>query len=132
MKIRVYYEDTDCGGVVYHANYLKFCERARSELFFARGLSPAVNGGHFVVAHIEASFLYSAKLGDILEVRNTIVSIKGASLSLKQEIYKDGVKLFSITSNLVFVKEGKPARFSSDIKVLLEELFRDQEGQEVF
>ena len=73
VKIRVYYEDTDAGGVVYHANYLKFCERARSELFFERGLSPAIDGGHFVVSQIEASFHSPAKLGDTLIVKNSII-----------------------------------------------------------
>jgi len=130
VQIRVYYEDTDAGGVVYHANYLKFCERARSELFFERGLSPEIDGGHFVVSQIEASFHSPAKLGDMLIVKNTIIDIKGASLRLKQEIFKEDKKLFSITSTLVFVIDGKPCRLKPHTKALLDELFRDQKGQE--
>ena len=132
MKIRVYYEDTDAGGVVYHANYLKFCERARSELFFERGLSPAIDGGHFVVSQIEASFHSPAKLGDTLIVKNSIIGIKGASLHLKQEIFKEDKKLFNLTSTLVFVTDGKPSRLKPRTKALLDELFRDQNGQEAF
>ena len=57
MKIRVYYEDTDAGGVVYHTNYIKYCERARSELFFERGLSPQVSPTEFfVVKNINCDF----------------------------------------------------------------------------
>ena len=56
MHIRVYYEDTDCGGIVYYANYLKFCERARSELFFQKGLSPHNNDEFFVVKNVNADY----------------------------------------------------------------------------
>ncbi len=57
MKYRIYYEDTDCGGVVYYANYLKFCERARSELFFQKGLSPHNNDEFFVVKNVNADYI---------------------------------------------------------------------------
>jgi len=53
VKIRVYYEDTDAGGVVYHSNYLNFCERARSELFFQKELSPVLQNGHFVARKLD-------------------------------------------------------------------------------
>ncbi|MGD9625492.1 MAG: acyl-CoA thioesterase, partial [Arcobacter sp.] len=52
MKLRVYYEDTDAGGIVYHSNYLNFCERARSDVFFQKGFSPVLEGGHFVAKKI--------------------------------------------------------------------------------
>jgi len=123
MKFRVYYDDTDAGGIVYHTNYLKFCERARSELFFQRGKSPEIDGGHFVVKHIEASFIKSAKLGDLLEIKNQIKSMKNASMSLIQSIYKDDTKIFEMTSVLVYVKDGKPAKLSEDIKKFFWEIF---------
>ena len=103
MKTRVYYDDTDAGGVVYHANYLKFCERARSDLFYEHGKSPAVNGGHFVVRHLEADFIKSAKLGDLIEVKSEMIELKNASLILKQEVWRDDVKLFAMTSTLAYV-----------------------------
>lgn len=123
MRFRIYYDDTDAGGIVYHANYLKFCERARSELFFARGSTPAIDGGHFVVKHIDADFIKSAKLGDVLEVRHQILKLGGASLELKQEIFRDEEKLFSMISTLVFVKDGKPARFSQESATIMKEMF---------
>lgn len=123
MKIRVYYDDTDAGGIVYHANYLKFCERARSELFFERGLSVTVDGGHFVVKHIEADFIRSAKLGDLLEVKHEIKSLKHASLTLTQNVWIDDVKLFEMTSVLVFAKNGKPSRISEEAKEFFQTVF---------
>ncbi len=123
MHFRIYYDDTDAGGIVYHANYLKYCERARSELFFVRDSSPAIDGGHFVVKHIVADFIKSAKLGDMLEVRNEILKLGGASLELKQEIFRDDEKLFSMISTLVFVRNGKPARFSSETAAIMKEMF---------
>lgn len=123
MQIRIYYEDTDAGGVVYHTNYLKFCERARSELFFSNGFSPAIDGGHFVVKHIEADFLMVAKLGDIIEMYHEIVELGGASLKLKQEIFRNNEKLFSMIGTLVFVREGKPTRFSPETKKIIKKIF---------
>ncbi len=116
MKFRVYYDDTDAAGIVYHANYLKFCERARSELFFSAGRSPAHSGGFFVVKHIEADFIKSAKLGDMLEVKNRIVELKNASMKLKQEVYKEGMKIFEMVSLLVFVKDNKPSKIDEETK----------------
>ncbi len=116
MKIRVYYDDTDAGGIVYHANYIKYCERARSELFFQYGKSPAIDGGHFVVKHLEADFIKSAKLGDILEVRHEILEMKNASIKLLQNIFKEDEKIFEIISSLVFVKNGRPSRIDKETK----------------
>ena len=117
MQIRIYYDDTDAGGIVYHANYLKFCERARSELFFERGESPAVDGGgHFVVKHLEADYKKPAKLGDMIEVKHEIISMRNTSLKLKQTIWLKDTMIFEMTSVLVFVLEGKPAKVSQKTK----------------
>ena len=116
MKTRIYYDDTDAGGVVYHANYLKFCERARSDLFYEKGKSPAVNGGHFVVKHLEADFIQSAKLGDVIEVKTKLLLLKNASLILQQEVWREEVKLFAMTSTLAYVKEGKPCKIDEETK----------------
>ncbi len=103
MTIRVYYEDTDAGGIVYHSNYLNFCERARSQLFFDAGRSPVLEGGHFVAKHIEADFIKSAKLGDVLEVKTSLQEMKNASFTLLQQVFRDGEKLFEMTIVLVYV-----------------------------
>jgi acyl-CoA thioester hydrolase len=110
MQIRVYYEDTDAGGIVYFANYLKFCERARSELFFQNNLSPHNNDSFFVVKHIDASYHSSAKLGDLLDVKTSIKIEKKVSVVLEQNIYKDETKLFSSEVTLAFLSSGKPAK----------------------
>jgi acyl-CoA thioester hydrolase len=123
LKTRIYYDDTDAGGVVYHANYLKFCERSRSDLFYEHGRSPAVNGGHFVVRHLVADFLKSAKLGDLIDVKNELMELKNASLILKQEVWKEDVKLFAMTSTLAYVKEGKPCKIDDDTKAFFKGLF---------
>ena len=93
MQVRVYYEDTDIGGVVYYANYLKFCERARSEMFFERGVSPIIEGGAFVVKSLKAEYIKSARFGDILDVETKLSELKGASALLSQKIYRDGEPL---------------------------------------
>lgn len=109
MQIRVYYEDTDAGGIVYHTNYIKYCERARSELFFEQGKLP-FDGDRsgFVVKKIHADFIGMAKLGDIIEVRTKVLKIKAASVLLEQTIYKEETCIFSMEILLVFVRQGRP------------------------
>lgn len=115
MKIRVFYEDTDCGGIVYFANYLKFCERARSNLFFEKGMSPHQDNEFFVVKKIEAEYIKSAKFSDLLEVTTEIVSKKGASVELLHKIFKDNDLLFSSNVKLVYLKDSKPSRIPNSI-----------------
>ena len=83
MKIRIYYEDTDAGGIVYHANYIKYCERARSEMFFGSEVKPFSKDGHFVVSEIRAKFKKPAVLSDIL-----IAELKKMPAIVKHQIYK--------------------------------------------
>lgn len=87
--VTIYYEDTDAGGVVYHSNYLKFFERARTEMLRAKGISQQVlleqNIG-FVVRHIDIDFLQGAKLDDKLNVVSYLTEMKRASLIFCQEI----------------------------------------------
>jgi len=125
VKIRIYYEDTDAGGIVYHTNYIKFCERARSEAFFQAGLNFTKEGGYFVVSSLEAKFIASAVLGDEIFVRSKVLEIKKASIVLGQEIYKFDDKnaeklLFRATITLAFMKEEKLAKINDEIKKFLE------------
>lgn len=110
MKIRVYYEDTDCGGVVYHSNYLNYCERARSELFFSKGLSPHQEKEFFVVKSIEADYIKPALMGDELNVTTTLTTKKNASLVFLQEVFREDEKLFSMNVKVAYLKEGRPAK----------------------
>jgi len=123
MTIRVYYEDTDVGGVVYHSNYLNFCERSRSQLFFDAGRSPILEGGHFVAKHIDADYLKSAKFGDILEVKTTLIEIKNASFTFLQEVFRGEEKLFSMKIVLVYIDfSGKMIKIPLSEKAFLSTL----------
>lgn len=120
LEIRVYYEDTDVGGVVYHSNYLNFCERARSGLFFDAGRSPILDNGHFVAKHVDANYIKSAKFGDVVDVRTTLVELKNASFSLLQQIYRGEEKLFEMTIVLVYLDfEGTMSKIPSSEKEFL-------------
>lgn len=124
MKLRVYYEDTDTGGVVYHSNYLNFCERARSEAFFSQGLSPFLDSGHFVARKLEAGFLASAKLGDELSITTELLEMKAASFSLLQTIYRDEKKIFELNITLAYITfEGRPQKIDAPAKKLILSLF---------
>jgi len=115
VQIRVYYEDTDCGGVVYHSNYISFCERARSELFFQKGLSPHKENEFFVVKHLEANFIKPAVFADILEVKTSMTTIKNASLCMNQDIYRGEELIFQATVKVAYLKNGKPSKIPLDI-----------------
>lgn len=98
FPIRVYYEDTDAGGIVYYANYLKFCERARTEWLRTLTISQQAllneNVG-FVVKHIEMDNLFPAKLDDLLQVTTTITQLKRASITFEQVIKNQNEKVIA-------------------------------------
>jgi len=124
MQIRVYYEDTDVGGVVYHSNYLNYCERARSEAFYKKGMTPVLESGHFVARKIIGDFLGSAKLGDMLSVKSELIKMKAASFILKQYVYRGEEKLFELEIVLAYITfEGKPQKVDPETKKLLLSLF---------
>ncbi len=124
MKIRVYYEDTDTGGVVYHSNYLNFCERSRSDAFFTQGLTPVLQNGHFVARKVVADYLASARLGDLLDVKNELLEMRAASFTLLQTIHKEDKKLFEMKITLAYITfEGKPQKLTNEVKELILSLF---------
>jgi len=124
MKLRVYYEDTDVGGVVYHSNYLNFCERARSEAFYERGMTPILEGGHFVARRVVGDFFSSAKLGDMLEIKTELLKMKAASFLLKQTIFKGEERVFELEILLAYISfEGKPQKIDKETKSLITTLF---------
>lgn len=112
MQNYVFYDDTDCGGIVYHANYIIFCERARSLIFFENNILPHDSTQGFVVKEMQSRFLSSLKLGDKYEVVTKLLELKNTSMLLEQEIYKIGnVKeqqtqrtlAFSLTIKLAYI-----------------------------
>jgi acyl-CoA thioester hydrolase len=115
LPIRVYYEDTDAQGIVYHANYLKFTERARTEMLRAAGFDHAAfaetQGAFFVMRKAEIDYLAPARLDDALMVETTVVHIGNASVTLQQNILKNGQIVVESRVVLVCINtDGKPVR----------------------
>jgi tol-pal system-associated acyl-CoA thioesterase len=93
MEIRVYYEDTDCGGVVYYANYLRWLERSRTEFLRERGVELAElarQGILFSVSECHIKYKKPAKYGDLLEVTTEIDDIGGAAFWVNNQVWRDG------------------------------------------
>ncbi|HJX30618.1 MAG TPA: YbgC/FadM family acyl-CoA thioesterase [Thermodesulfobacteriota bacterium] len=97
LEVKIYYEDTDCGGVVYHANYLRYCERARTEYFAEQGISIRdymKNGIVFVVVRAEIFYESPARYGDVLIINSELEKVRRVSLDFKHTIRRkdeDGV-----------------------------------------
>lgn len=126
MQIRVYYEDTDVGGMVYHSNYLNYCERARSQLFFDAGQSPILDEGHFVAKHINADYIKSAKFADLVEVKTELIALKNASFSLRQSVYREEEMLFTMEIVLVFLNHsGVMVKIPESVKAFLQRINPD-------
>lgn len=121
MKVRVYYEDTDVGGVVYYANYLKFCERARSELFFQKDSSPHQEDEFFVVKRVEADYIKPAVFGDVLEVTCKLTEKKSVSVVMYQEVIRDGEVLFRGSFKLAYLKNFRPSKIPQELFGILDE-----------
>ena len=115
FKTKVYYEDTDSGGVVYYANYLKFIERARTSLiqelgFSLKSLSEKYDS-HFVVKNIHCNYIQSAKLEDELSIQTKFLEIKKASFKLEQIIYREEKAIFDSKVLMVNINsKGKPLK----------------------
>lgn len=121
MEVRVYYEDTDMAGIVYHANYLKFIERARSDWVRLCGIDQtrlkAEQGIVFAVRRIEADFLAPARFDEVLEVVTEPLQVTGARLRLRQEVWRGGARLFSALVELAALGEGgRPARLPAALR----------------
>ena len=123
--IRVYYEDTDAAGIVYYANYLKFAERARTEMMrelsgglYARMLA---DGMGFIVRHCTVDYAAAATLDDLIEVHSRVLDLGGASLSAEQTVRRDGVRLVGMQVRLGCVgPDGRPARIPADLRAAIE------------
>ena len=124
----VFYEDTDMGGRVYHANYLKFIERARSKLIKTLNVDQRLllleEKKFFIVKSFVADYLLPAHFGDKLVICTTLVELKRASMILKQEILRDDQKLFKCNVRLAMLNSnGKPEKFVADLVLNIENFF---------
>ena len=128
FPVRVYFEDTDAGGIVYYANYLRFAERARSEMLRHLGIESGrlVDdlGLAFAVKQCSMDFIKPAKLDDLLTVETRLIGIGGASLTADQRISLDGADLVRMKLKLACMSlDGRPARLPGDIRKRLEDFF---------
>lgn len=126
FPVRVYYEDTDAGGVVYHANYIKFTERARTEFIRTLGFECSRIekdlGILFVVRHLEADYFIPARLDDMLRVKTSVAKVKNTSFVLRQSVYKGEDLLCDMHVTLVCVDTAqfKPVKIPQDLRTHLE------------
>ena len=123
-NIRVYYEDTDAGGLVYHANYLKFAERARTEMLREVKIEQLILKNdyniQFIVKNLYIDFFKPAQLDDLLTIKSVISKVSLAKVIMEQLIYKKMTLLAKIDVTLGSINtEGKPSRLP---KIVLEKL----------
>jgi len=120
--VRVYWEDTDAGGVVYYANYLKFLERARSEwlrsLGFEQDAMAARDGVLFVVRRVQADYLAPARFNDLLSVSSRMLEVGRASLVMAQRVEREAVPLLEAEVRVACVgaHDFRPARIPAHIR----------------
>lgn len=122
-QFRVYYEDTDLGGFVYHANYLRFIERGRSDMVRMRGVDQVAlkrdRGLVFVVRALAAEYLRPAFFDDVLTVQTRLATLGGARIVLDQAILRDGITLFTARVTLVCVGQNGAVRVPDDLRAAL-------------
>ena len=127
FKLKVYYEDTDAGGVVYYANYLKFMERARSDalksLGFTNKLLIEENGTYIIVKSCNINYIKPALLEDDLEIKSNIKKITKTSFFMLQKVFKGNDQITEADIHLVTIdKKGKPLKIPERLKQELEKL----------
>ena len=122
--LRVYYEDTDAAGIVYYVNYLKFAERARTEMLRLWGREQQRmmerDGIAFAVKRAEVEYFRPARLDDSLEVHTGLVEVGGASLRVRQRLHRGDELLADMAIRLaVMTRDGRPTRLPADLRAKL-------------
>ena len=127
LELRVYYEDTDAAGVVYYANYLRFCERARTEWLRTRGFGQQVlmreHATAFVVTEIAARYRAPARLDDLLRIETSAARIRGTRIEFAQKVLRNEELLFDslITVGCIDTSKQKPAPLPFKLRSRLKE-----------
>lgn len=121
LPIRVYYEDTDAAGIVYHASYIRFAERGRTEMLrdagFEHGQIFNATGSGFAVVALNINYKSPAKLDDLLVVKSRVMRMGGASMEMQQDIYRDNEMLTEMKVTLVCIdKAFKAVRLPQAIR----------------
>jgi acyl-CoA thioester hydrolase len=131
LPVRVYYEDTDAGGIVYHANYLRFAERGRTEMLRAVGIHQnalrAETGLAFAVYKGDVHYMKPAKLDDVLLVETELKELTGASMRVRQTIRRDdGEDLVQFNAQVVcLTADGRAARLPNSLRDVLARYVND-------
>ena len=126
LPLRVYYEDTDAAGIVYHANYLRFMERGRTEFLRELGhdLAALRSGGgiNWAVKRLAIEYIAPGRLDEALQVMTTVEALRGASVDLRQQVKRRDAVLTDSTLTLVCMNAaGRPVRLPSDARAALSE-----------
>jgi acyl-CoA thioester hydrolase len=134
FPIRVYYEDTDAGGIVFYANYLKFAERARTELLREMGAESAAEakrqGVSFAVRRCEIEYLRPARLDDLLQVETRLLDLGGATLDAEQTVRRDGDMLVRMLIRLACMgPAGRPTRLPTGLRAALQPYCQSQQRE---
>ncbi len=125
MAVRVYYEDTDFSGVVYHASYLRFMERGRTDFLRLLGVDhralfeeagQEAPGFAFVVRSMSLEYLKPAHMDDVLTIKTSPAEIAGASLTLKQEVFRGDTLLLEASVKAAFVSGGRARRIPEALR----------------
>ena len=123
LPVRVYYEDTDTSGSVYHGSYVRFLERGRSDFLRLRGVfhgELGAEGLHFAVSEMHLSFLRAARIDDVVEVTTKVARLTGARVLLEQAIDFEGEKLVTAEVTVALLdKAGRPRRFPGSVREAL-------------
>jgi len=124
ISVKIYYEDTDAGGIVYYGNYLRYLERARTEFLLDHGISVVEfhhQGLFFAVTHVDIHYKRSARLGETINITTEIAEMKNASVVLKSLIFRDDVILVEAYVTFACIdKDGKPKRLPGELRKLSE------------
>lgn len=125
IDVKIYYEDTDAGGIVYHANYLRYLERARTEYLKEKGIDVAEyhnKGIFFAVVHVDIYFKKPAKLGDTIRVTTELQELKKASITVRNKVIRDGIVLVEALITFACLnKDYKPIRLPDPFLLLNKE-----------
>lgn len=129
LPVRVYFEDTDAGGIVYHASYVRYCERGRTDFLRLMGSearamfdgSDSREPAIFVVRRMNMDFIRPGFMDDLLMVETRVKGIGGASVTLLQSVLREGKRIFEADVTIVLIsKSGKPLRLSDRVRAAFE------------
>ena len=125
LPIRIYYEDTDAGGIMYHASHIRFCERGRTEFLRDGGWTNSeiaeTLGVLFVVRHMDVNYLKPCYLDDILKLKTSVIKVKNTSFIMKHDLYRDEELVFTMDVVLACItKSANLVKIPEDIRNTLQ------------